>query len=165
MTEALTAPEPGASRIIHLDIDPLAIGRNYKADVALVGDTRLTLRDLIADLKMLVAKPNQNSQRIRGIAKAIKDNESTVMPMMNSDARPIKPQRIMKEVTEVLTNKDIVVSDTGPRRRKTCNSGCCYRQKRISFHRTESLKAKLCPKAHLMRCRDLFGLFLLVWSN
>ena len=113
MTEALTAPEPGASRIIHLDIDPLAIGRNYKADVALVGDARLTLRDLIADLKMLVAKPNQNSQRIRGIAKAIKDNESTVMPMMNSDARPIKPQRIMKEVTEVLTNKDIVVSDTG----------------------------------------------------
>lgn len=113
MTEELTAPEPGASKIIHLDIDPVAIGRNYKADAALVGDAKLTLRDLIAVLKSMTAMPNRNRQRLRDIATAISQYESIVVPMMNSDAIPIKPQRIMKEVSKVLRPGDIVVSDTG----------------------------------------------------
>jgi len=113
MTEELTAPEPGASKIIHLDIDPVAIGRNYKADVALVGDAALTLRDLIAFLKSMTALPKPNEQRLREIAIAIKRYESIVVPMMNSDAIPIKPQRIMNEVSKVLRPGDVVVSDTG----------------------------------------------------
>ena len=113
MTEELTAPEPGASKIVHLDIDPVAIGRNYKADVALVGDAKLTLRDLIDVLKSMTAIPRRNEQRLRDIATAINEYESIVMPMMNSDAIPIKPQRIMKEVSKVLRAGDIVVSDTG----------------------------------------------------
>lgn len=113
MTEELTAPEPGASKIIHLDIDPVAIGRNYKADVALVGDARLTLRDLIAALRSMTAIPRRNEQRLRDIATAINQYQSVVAPMMDSDAIPIKPQRIMKEVSKVLRPGDIVVSDTG----------------------------------------------------
>jgi acetolactate synthase-1/2/3 large subunit len=113
MTEALTAPEPGASKIIHLDIDPSAIGRNYKANVALVGDAKLTLQDLIADLKTMFTNRDQRETRILELAKAIGDYETTVTPMMDSDATPIKPQRIMKEVNKILKDRDIVVSDTG----------------------------------------------------
>ena len=113
MTEELTAPEPGASKIIHLDIDPVVIGRNYKADVALVGDARLTLRDLIAAMRSMAATHKRNEQRLRNIAAAINQYESVIAPMMNSDAIPIKPQRIMNEVSKVLRPGDIVVSDTG----------------------------------------------------
>lgn len=113
MTLDLTTPEPEASKIIHLDIDPVAIGRNYKADVALVGDAKTTLQDLLTTLKTMMAKPTPKTQRLREVAKAMKEYEDTVRPMMDSDAVPIKPQRVIKEVLKVLDPKDIVVSDTG----------------------------------------------------
>jgi len=113
MSEDLTAPEPGASRIIHLDIDPVVIGRNYKVDVALVGDAKLTLQDLLAVLKLMIAKPTSKEQRLQEIAKRIEEYKNIVRPMMNSDAIPIKPQRMIREVSKVLRAKDIVVSDTG----------------------------------------------------
>lgn len=113
MTEDLTAPEPGTSKIIHLDIDPLVIGRNYKADVALVGDAKSTLRDLIDDLKSRIARPIVKESRLQEIATAVKQYESIVTSLMNSDAIPIKPERIVKEISKVLRAGDIVVSDTG----------------------------------------------------
>lgn len=112
-TNGLTAPERGASKIIHLDIDPVVIGRNYKVDVPLVGDAKSTLQDLLSALKIRVAKPISRPRLLQQITKAIKEYESTIRPMMDSDAIPIKPQRIMKEVSKVLRARDIVVSDTG----------------------------------------------------
>jgi len=110
--EEFTSPVPGTSKIIHLDIDPVAIGRNYRPDVALVGDAKVTLQDLLATLKTMIAKPNSKGQRIEELAKAVKEYESSVT-QLNSDAVPIKPQRLMKEVSKFLGPRDIVVSDTG----------------------------------------------------
>ena len=113
MTEELTAPEPGSSKIIHLDIDPMAIGRNYKADVALVGDAKSTLQDLISTLKTMITRYNTKTQRLQEIAKVLKDYEKVIKPMMDSESIPIKPQRVIKELSKVLGPRDIVVSDTG----------------------------------------------------
>lgn len=111
MTEDVTAPQPGASKIIHLDIDPVAIGRNYRADVALVGDAKPILQDLLATLKTMIAKPKE--QRLQEIFKARKQYESIIRPYMDSDAIPIKPQRVIKEIMNVLGPRDVIVSDTG----------------------------------------------------
>jgi acetolactate synthase-1/2/3 large subunit len=111
-TEEFTSPVPGASTIIHLNIDPVAIGRNYRADVALVGDAKVTLQELVATLETMRAKPKPNSQRLQEIAEAIKAYENAV-EALNSDAIPVKPQRLMKEISKVLTARDIYVSDTG----------------------------------------------------
>jgi acetolactate synthase-1/2/3 large subunit len=113
MTEELTAPEPGASKIIHLDIDPMSIGRNYKADIPLVGDAKLTLQDLITTVKQMSAKVSPKEHRLREIARIRREHEESNLATMSSEALPIKPQRIMKEVSEVLGPDDIVVSDTG----------------------------------------------------
>jgi acetolactate synthase-1/2/3 large subunit len=113
MTEDMTAPEPGKSKIIHLDIDPVVIGRNYIADVVLVGDAKSTLRDLLDNLKRRLARPNVNESRLLEIARTLKHYESVITPLINSDAIPIKPERVMKEVSKILRKDDIVVSDTG----------------------------------------------------
>lgn len=111
-TDNLTAPRPGASKIVQLDLDPIAIGRNYRADVPLVGDAKLTLRDLISALKPLVSNPATKRQRLQRIAKAMREYEDMTELMTKSDAMPIKPQRIMREISKVLGPRDIVVSDT-----------------------------------------------------
>ena len=113
MTEDMTAPKPGASKIIQLDIDPATIGRMYRPDVALVGDAKLTLRDLLQNLNVLAAKPKQKYQRLQMLGERIKEYQSILNSMMDSDATPIKPQRMMKEISRVLKSRDVVVSDTG----------------------------------------------------
>jgi acetolactate synthase-1/2/3 large subunit len=111
-TEEFTSPVPGTSKIIHLDIDPAVMGRNYRPDVALVGDAKTTLQDLLTTLNAMIAKPKHKGQRIEELAKAIKEYEKTVT-QLDSDAVPIKPQRLMTEVSKFLGPRDIVVSDTG----------------------------------------------------
>ena len=44
-------PMPPNLRLIHLDIDPWEIGKNYPAEVAILGDPKVTLQDLIAVLE------------------------------------------------------------------------------------------------------------------
>jgi acetolactate synthase-1/2/3 large subunit len=116
-TENLRAPFPSTSKIIHLDIDPIVMGRNYKVEVPLVGDAKLTLQDLLATLKTKIAKPRPKGQRIDDIAKKIRAYESSVTPegtdKVNSDAVPVWPQRVVNEVSKFLTPRDIVVCDTG----------------------------------------------------
>lgn len=113
MTANLKVPEPGASKIIHLDLDPAALGRNYKPDVPLLGDAKVTLQELLGVLKTMAAKPESKGERLQEIARVKKAYESIIGPMMDSDAVPIKPQRLMKEVAKILRPNDIVVSDTG----------------------------------------------------
>ncbi len=116
-TASLQAPVPGASRIIHLDIDPVAIGRNYRPDIALMGDAKVTLQDLLAALKTTIANPKPKAERIEEIAQKIKAYEMSVTregtDKVNSDAVPIMPQRVVNEVSKFIGPRDIVVSDTG----------------------------------------------------
>jgi acetolactate synthase-1/2/3 large subunit len=111
-TANLQVPEPGAAKIIHLDIDPMAIGRNYKPDVPLLGDAKKTLQELLSVLKTMIAKPTPKGQRLQELAKSKKEYESLVGPMMESNAIPIKPQRLMKEISKFLRARDILVCDT-----------------------------------------------------
>jgi acetolactate synthase-1/2/3 large subunit len=111
-TEEFTSPVPGASTIIHLNIDPVAIGRNYRADVPLIGDAKVTLQELVATLETMITKPKPKNHRLQEIAETIKAYENAV-EALNSDAIPVKPQRLMKEISKMLTSRDIYVSDTG----------------------------------------------------
>jgi len=111
MTEEFTAPEPTKSKIIHLDIDPLSIGRIYKANVPLVGDAKSTLQELLKVIKSTLKGALRERSRLR--FDAIKTYENKMRSMMESDAIPVKPQRIMKELSAFLKPTDIVVSDTG----------------------------------------------------
>jgi acetolactate synthase-1/2/3 large subunit len=111
-TEEGTAPEVGASKIIHLDIDATAIGRNYKADVALVGDAKLTLQEMLATVRAMASKRAKRG-RIQEVAKAVEDWQTKVKPLMESNDIPIKPQRLISEISKVLRSRDIVFSDTG----------------------------------------------------
>jgi len=80
----------------------------------------VTLQDLLATIKNRMAKPATQKARIQEIAEAIKGFESIVGPMMNSNAVPVWPQRIMKEITQLLGPRDILTSDTGQTLCWTC---------------------------------------------
>ena len=111
-TNNWTFPDDKA-KILQLDIEPEFIGRNYRTAASMVCDARLGLQDLLATLKTMMTKPVSRGQYLEEVKKTRKEWNDLAGSVMNSDAVPIKPHRVMKEIRDVLGEKDILVADTG----------------------------------------------------
>lgn len=94
---------------IQIGINPDDLGRNYPAKVSLMGDAKVTVRKLIESLE-----PSGPRQERLAEVKAIVDEwKAEFDPLVNSDASPMRPERICKEIVENLPSDAMVVSDTG----------------------------------------------------
>ena len=100
---------PQGTPVIQIDIDPSELGRSYPTKAALQGDARVTVRRLIE-----ASEPS--GSRAEWVARArqlVSEWRAESEPMLSSDATPIRPERICKELTEFLPNDALVISDTG----------------------------------------------------
>jgi acetolactate synthase-1/2/3 large subunit len=99
------------TKVIQLDIDPMELGRNYPNAVSLLGDVRITLRHLIA---LTQPKPPEVAKawtdRVRQL---VAEWRAEMVKFLDSDAVPLRPERICKEISETLPADAVVVSDTG----------------------------------------------------
>jgi acetolactate synthase-1/2/3 large subunit len=101
-------PRPGTS-VIQLDISPADLGRNYPNTVSLLGDAKVTLRRLIETLKPIEPRTSW----VRRAQQLVGEWRTEVAPLRNSEAVPMRPERLCQEITEVLPANAVVVSDTG----------------------------------------------------
>jgi acetolactate synthase-1/2/3 large subunit len=108
VTNNWTLPKPG-TKVIQIDIDPAELGRNYPSAVGLLGDAKSTVRKLL-DSVDATPKHHDWVQRVQGLVREWRDEFE---PLRNSDAVPIRPERLCKELTDVLATDAILVSDTG----------------------------------------------------
>ena len=103
---------PREARLVHLDIDGAEVGRNYEA-MRLVGDARLTLEALSERLdrmdlgKRRAARPAVERRIAAGRAAHVRD----ATPVLESNAVPIRPERMMADVRAVLEPSTITVAD------------------------------------------------------
>jgi len=104
-----TLPRPDA-RIIHIDIDPKEIGRNFATEIALVGDVRETLTALEAECARagLAAGRRDDHRRIAAMKDAWAD---AIAPLSASPKQPIKPERLLAEIDSVVTDDTLIVTD------------------------------------------------------
>ncbi len=98
------APE---AEIIHIDIDPAEIGKNVGVALPVVGDAKLVLKDLLKFLKGYAKKENT------AWINKVKEYRKEFQPYMDYDDVPLKPQRVIKEIMEVLSEDDIVTTEVG----------------------------------------------------
>ncbi len=100
---------PAGTAVIQLDIDPAELGRNYPNLVSILGDAKVSLRRMIE-----TAQPGKSQggwpQRVRQLAAEWRDEHE---PLRQSDATPMRPERICREISEALPADGVVVSDTG----------------------------------------------------
>jgi acetolactate synthase I/II/III large subunit len=103
---------PPFARIIHIDIDPMEIGRNYEA-LRLVGDAAATLEALIDILinQDLSRRRDARPKLERRIAAAWTRFEQERHALLAHNTAPIRPERIMAELQPLLTSETIVVAD------------------------------------------------------
>ncbi len=95
--------------VIQLDISAADLGRNYPNAVSLLGDAKMTLRRLIEALKPMEPR----SDWTRRVQQLAGEWRAEAAPLCNSDAVPMRPERICKEITDCLPSNAVVVSDTG----------------------------------------------------
>lgn len=98
---------PDGARYIHVDIDSAEIGRNYEA-LRLNGDAKLILAALHAKLK---GRRDPVPDIENRIAEAKEKHATEIAALEQSDASPIRPERLAADARQVLTPETIVVAD------------------------------------------------------
>ncbi len=94
------------AKILHIDVDPAEIGKNVDIDVPIVGDAKTILGDL---LKIIDPEPEQKQEWLN----YVKDFKNSCIPRLSFNEVPLKPQQVIKELSEAITDDTIVTTDVG----------------------------------------------------
>ena len=104
------------TKLIHVDIDPEEIGRNYPVTLGLMADVRTFVRQLLAELaaRKIASKPAGPRRKwLADIDTYRKTWNTFVAPGMIDESTPINPQRAAVEIDKALPEDAILVSDIG----------------------------------------------------
>ncbi|MBK1789173.1 thiamine pyrophosphate-binding protein [Prauserella cavernicola] len=99
------------SRLVHVHVDPLEIGRNFPPTVGIPASPREVLRQLAAAVPRQV--PPSRHAWLDRTARWRREWEAHVAPHRSSDAVPIRPERVLADLRGVLPADAILVSDVG----------------------------------------------------
>lgn len=102
---------PVGTPVIQLDIDPAELGRHYPNQASLLGDARTVLLQLLEHCNT----DNQSIRepwvaRTRQMSRQWRDE---YQDKMDSKAVPIRPERVCRDLTNLMPENCILVSDTG----------------------------------------------------
>lgn len=101
-------PPQKQARAVQIELDPKRIGLRYPVDVGLVGDSALTLKDLLP----LIERKTDRSF-LQSAQKKMK-NWWTIMEGRSAPGKsPIRPQYIVDRIDQCLRDDAIVCSDSG----------------------------------------------------
>ncbi len=104
------------TRLIHVDIDPDEIARNYPVALGLMADVRTFLRQVLAELdrrKGVTESAAARAKWLKAIEGYRKEWAEFIAPGFKDDSRPIHPQRAAHEIDKALPDDAILVSDIG----------------------------------------------------
>ncbi len=100
-------PKPGSVKCVQIDIDPQRVSLRHPADVALVGDAKVSLRALMPKLK----------KHDKGFLKKAQKGKEQWQKMLEdrgtNPARPMRPDAVGWELGKRIPSNAIVTSDSG----------------------------------------------------
>ena len=110
VTARWQVPKPGVP-VIHLDIDPAEIGRNYPTQASLLGDARTVLKQLIDTATK--TSPKRRETWLSRVSALVAEWRESVAANLNSEAVPMRPERVCRAISEALPEGGVLVCDTG----------------------------------------------------
>jgi acetolactate synthase-1/2/3 large subunit len=100
-------PRDGTATV-HIDLDPVEIGRNFPGSIGIQSDVRAALEALAAAVSC--AGRDDWLAHTRKFAAEWREEAEKAR---SSDQVPMRPERICRELTEVLPKDAILIADTG----------------------------------------------------
>ncbi len=99
------------AKVIQVDLDYGELGHNRGIDIGITGDCAAVLGQLAAALgKGAAARTASWLEHLRAAEKKALDKD---LPFLNSDAVPIHPLRLAREINDFLTEDTIFIGDGG----------------------------------------------------
>ncbi len=108
VTHNWTVPDAGTP-VIQIDINPSELGRSYRNTLGLLGDAKASVGRLLSFIPKTKGETDWKTQ----IQQIVKDWKDTIEPLRNSSDTPIRPERLCREITDILPADAILVADTG----------------------------------------------------
>jgi thiamine pyrophosphate-dependent acetolactate synthase large subunit-like protein len=104
---------PDKARIVHVDIDPAEIGKNYPVELGIAGDAGSILDEMLAVLKARGEAPRANPERRAEIAALRTAWERSLESGATSERVPITRLRMLRDLRTVLARNAIVAAESG----------------------------------------------------
>jgi acetolactate synthase-1/2/3 large subunit len=101
------------TKLMHIDIDPSEIGRNYPVAIGAVADLKSALSVLLRIARKLAPKGVQRPKLLAEMAKNRKTFVAGNKEAMESNAWPMRPERILADLRSVLPRDAIICTDVG----------------------------------------------------
>jgi acetolactate synthase I/II/III large subunit len=103
--------------LLQIDVDPREVGKNYPVSVSMVGDARQVLLEINYQVERdmrWMEQPFDAGNRLAHVRAIKAMHDQHVAPKeMNSDALPLKPQRVIAEMREAMAEDAILFVDIG----------------------------------------------------
>jgi acetolactate synthase-1/2/3 large subunit len=106
---------PAGKVIIHATLDAADLNKDIPADYALIGDAKLTLQDLIAEVKERLGGSKCDSHQVAAAIKSVKDAWlAQWLPKLTSNDTPLSPYRVIWDLMHsVDLPNTIITHDAG----------------------------------------------------
>jgi thiamine pyrophosphate-dependent acetolactate synthase large subunit-like protein len=120
-------PKPEGVKLIQVDISEQELSKNYTADIAVLGDIKAVLQQMIAEVQQVDGKVQRRIEKRRS---ALTDRIETTRAQwleqwqehLYSDASPIDPYRITTEITATVDlDQSVILHDAGLVRAYICH--------------------------------------------
>ena len=108
VTNSYTIP-PVGTPVVQIDINPTEIGRSYVNAIGVVGDAKIAVARLIQAFPKEFEHGSWR-KRVRHLVKTWRDE---IKPLRQSNAIPIRPERLCKDLSDALPENAVLVADTG----------------------------------------------------
>ena len=101
------------AKLIHIDIDPAEIGRNYPVVIGAVADLKRALEVLNRAARKLAPNGVQRASLVKEIAGARAKFVAGNQAHATSGAYPMRPERILADVRAALPRDALITTDVG----------------------------------------------------
>ena len=101
------------TRLIHIDIDPAEIGRNYPVEIGAVADLKEALRVLNRVARKQVPEGIRRDKLVAEMAENRAKFAAGNLTAQRSDQWPMRPERILADLRAVLPRDALICTDVG----------------------------------------------------
>jgi thiamine pyrophosphate-dependent acetolactate synthase large subunit-like protein len=109
--EGFTTPIPDGKAVIQATIDERDLSKDYPLEVAILGDAKLVLRQMVDEVKSQLGGAGRKDRTVAREVKAVKDEWlAEWTPRLTSDETPINPYRLIGDMKKVFDPRQTIIT-------------------------------------------------------